>query len=382
MGKQKFLIIALLIFYFINVISVSAAESDNDESESGSGDDDENEMSFSDIINLSIRQIVTSNDAKKDGEILDKYYFTDKKKMSIWPKIIEETENVTNSEFEERELADMENSIKNIYRRMLECDLNNAAQKKKKKKEKDLVKCYKTLGEFIADGFVDFSLPRGTMQGHAHMFEMNVAYNVMVLLIYHMISSMSIKAQLNSFSTQIQFYKIAEGFVESMEIVSASSIDVRLGSVSLIEICEIQEVLWQEFSGFCETRDTARVKRDADLIHGIGGSSNVFGQKYRATVTDDVTGDDICYEEANAKTAKSASKIKDDLTKTCAKQRENYISKLKKEITEYYNERSAAVTKELPKLWGSDKAKLAHVKEELDNRQKKDKKKIAGKKEN
>lgn len=253
----------------------------------------------------------------------------------------------------------------------------------KKQKQKDLVKCYKTLGEYIADGFVDFSLPRGTMEGHAHMFEMNVAYNVMVLLIYHMISSMSIKANMNSFSTQIQFYKIAEGFVESMEIVSASSIDVRLAAVSPIEICEVQEVLWQEFTGQCETRDSSRAKRDAELVHGIGGSSNVFGQKYRASVTDDVTGEDICFKEANAKTAKSSGKIKSDLTKTCTKERDDYVTKLKKDITEYYNERSSAITKELPKLWGSDKAKLARVQEELETRQKNDKKKkSAGKKVN
>jgi len=377
MGKWIVFTIALLVY----LTNVTAAEGDDNDSESGSGDN-EDELSFKDIINLSIRQVVSSNDAKKDGEILDKYYFTDKKEMSIWPKIIKETEKVTNSEFEERELADMENSVKNIYRRMLECDLNNAAEKKSKKKEKDLVKCYKTLGEFIADGFVDFSLPRGTIEGHAHMFEMNVAYNVMVLLIYHMISSMSISAQMNSFTTQIQFYKIAEGFVESMEIVSKSSIDVRLQSVSLIEICEVQEVLWQEFTGLCETRDSVRDKRDADLIHGIGGSSNVFGQKYRATVTDDVTGEDICYEESSAKTAKTSSKVKDDLTKTCSKQRKKYVSKLEKEITEYYTERSSAITKELPKLWGSDKAKLAQVKEELENREKKAKKKKASGKNN
>ena len=370
MKMGRFIFIFTLIFHLLYLKDVFCVDngSGEAENESGSGEDDTetDDPTFTDIIDLSIRQIITSNDAKRDGEILDKYYFTDKKKISIWPKIIKETEKTTNEEFEERELADMENAVKNIYRRMLECDLNTASQKDKKDKAKDLVRCYKTLNEFIADGFVDFSYPRGTMRGHAHMFEMNMAYNVMVLLIYHMISSMSLSAKLDSFSTQIQFYKIAEGFVESIDIVSKNSIDVRLSAISPIEICEIQEVLWQEFTGQCESR----VKREIDKVHGIGGSANVFQQKYRAKVTDDITGKEICYKEETSSTTKNSKKMKTELTKVCFRKRESYINKIRKEITEYYNERASAVTKDLPKLWGSDKLKLTKVKEELEQREK------------
>ena len=41
---------------------------------------------------------------------------------------------MTKVDFSERELADMENAIKHVYQRILECNLNNAGQKKKSKK--------------------------------------------------------------------------------------------------------------------------------------------------------------------------------------------------------------------------------------------------------
>ena len=46
---------------------------------------------------------------------------------------------MTKVDFSERELADMENAIKHVYQRILECNLNNAGQKKKSKKGEFLI---------------------------------------------------------------------------------------------------------------------------------------------------------------------------------------------------------------------------------------------------
>merc|ERR1719357_13530 len=117
-----------------------------------------------------------------------------------------------------------------------------------------------TLAEFIDDGFLDFGFSRGTLKGQAHMFEMNMAYNVMVLLIYHMLSGMEQAAMnMNSFETQLQFYRVAESLTLAVEEAAANSVSVRVEAISPIEICNIQEALWQEFPVGCEGGRTKKI---------------------------------------------------------------------------------------------------------------------------
>jgi hypothetical protein len=345
---------------------------------SGSGDDEDvaddvfsaegEKISFLDIIELSVAHMVNSTDAKEKGDLLNRYFFTVKKGDSIWPKAIKETEKMTKLDFAERELADMENAIKHVYQRILECNLNNAGQKKKSKKgkAKDLVKCYMTLGEFIDDGFLDFGYPRGTLKGQAHMFEMNMAYNVMVLLIYHMLSGMEQAAMnMNSFETQLQFYRVAESLTLAVEEAAANSVAVRVESISPVEVCNIQEALWQEFPVGC---DGGRAKRDVGAVRGIGGSADLFKQKFRATVTDDVTGETICQKEMTTCEEKDATDVKKELRQQCRQARQEYIKQTKAETETYYQQRAAPVVKELPKLWGNSKTKSTQTQEELEKK--------------
>jgi len=372
MGKS------LVLLLLASLLLVLCVQCDSGEGESGSGEEEDaaddvfsqagEKISFLDIIDLSVAHMVNSTDAKEKGDLLNRYFFTVKKDDSIWPKAIKETEKMTKVDFGERELADMENAIKHVYQRILECNLNNAGQKKKSKKgkAKDLVKCYMTLGEFIDDGFLDFGYPRGTLKGQAHMFEMNMAYNVMVLLIYHMLSGMEQAAMnMNSFETQLQFYRVAESLTLAVEEAAANSVAVRVEKISPIEICNIQEALWQEFPVGCEG---GRTKRDLGAVRGIGGSSDLFKQKFRATVKDEVTGETICQKEMTTCEEKDSDDVKKELRQQCREARNEYVKKTKLETQNYYEQRGAPVVKELPKLWGNSKAKLSQVKEELEKK--------------
>jgi len=371
MGKK------LVLFLFGCLFLALTVNAESGEGESGSGEDDAAEeifsqkgekISFLDIIELSVAHMVNSTDAKEKGDLLNRYFFTVKKEDSVWPKAIKETEKITKVDFGERELADMENAIKHVYQRILECNLNNAGQKKKSKKgkAKDLVKCYMTLAEFIDDGFLDFGFPRGTLKGQAHMFEMNMAYNVMVLLIYHMLSGMEQAAMnMNSFETQLQFYRVAESLTLAVEEAAANSVAVRVDAISPIEICNIQEALWQEFPVGC---DGGRTKRDLGAVRGIGGSADLFKMKFRATVTDEVTGETICQKEMITNEEKDVDDVKKELRQQCREARNEYLKKVKAETETYYEQRAAPVAKELPKLWGNSKAKLSQVKEELEKK--------------
>jgi len=374
MGKS----LVLLLLGSILLLLTVTVHSESGEGESGSGEEEDaaddvfsqagEKISFLDIIELSVAHMVNSTDAKEKGDLLNRYFFTVKKEDSVWPKAIKETEKITKVDFGERELADMENAIKHVYQRILECNLNNAGQKKKSKKgkAKDLVKCYMTLGEFIDDGFLDFGYPRGTLKGQAHMFEMNMAYNVMVLLIYHMLSGMEQAAMnMNSFETQLQFYRVAESLTLAVEEAAANSVAVRVEAISPIEICNIQEALWQEFPVGCEG---GRTKRDLGAVRGIGGTADLFKQKFRATVVDEVTGETICQKEMTTSEEKDSDDVKKELRQQCRDARNEYVKKTKSETENYYDQRGAPVVKELPKLWGNSKAKLSQVKEELEKK--------------
>jgi len=316
---------------------------------------------------------VNNTDATEKGDLLNRYFFTVKKQDSVWPKAMKETEKLTKVEFGERELADMENAIKHVYRRILECNLNNAGQKKKTKKEKakDLVKCYLTLAEFINDGFLDFAYPRGSMKGQAHMFEMNMAYNVMVLLFYHMLSAMEQEAlNMNSFQTQLQFYQIADSLVQTVEDAASNAVQVRVSAVTPVEICNIQTALWQEFPVACES-GISRKRRDVGAVTGIGGTADVFEMKWRATVRDEITGETICQKEATTGEGKDSAAVKKELRAECKEARTEYVKQTKKEARELYEQRAAPVVEELPKLWGGSKAKLMKVMGELERKESK-----------
>lgn len=385
MGRQLYLLV-LLYFFILSVYCDSGEEA---ESESGSGEEegeeyfktDAEKVSFLDIIELSISHMVNGSNAKEKGELLNEYFFTTEKEDSIWPKVIKETEKITKVEFKERELADMENAIKHIFQRILECNLSNTGKKgknQKNEKAKDLVKCYLTLGEFIEDGFVDFGFPRGTISGQTHMFEMNMAYNVMVLLFYHMLSGMEQAAMsMNSFETQLQFYRIAESFVLATEDVSQNAVDFRLEAISQPEICNIREALWQEFPVDCESSGTinaGRKRRDISNVGGIGGSADVFKHTYRAQVKDTITGEIVCNNRGTTDEKNDAKSVKEGLRSGCTKERDNYLHKAKAEAERFYGQRARPVLKELPKLWGSSKTNLSKVKEELEQRKKKNNK--------
>jgi hypothetical protein len=168
---------------------------------------------------------------------------------------------------------------------------------------------------------------------------------------------------MNSWETQLQFYRVAESLTLAVEEAAANSVAVRVEAISPVEICNIQEALWQEFPVGC---DGGRTKRDVGAVRGIGGSADLFKQKFRATVVDDVTGETICQKELTTSDEKDARDVKKELRQQCREARTEYIKKTRAETETFYDQRAAPVVKDLPKLWGNSKAKLSQVQEELE----------------
>lgn len=320
---------------------------------------------YPEILNASVRLFLTdTTDEAEIKDLLQKYYFTEKKAMSIWPKAIDETVKTLNSEFSERELFEMENDIKSIYRRMLECDLLVENKRKKKlstKLRRRYAKCYLTLRDYIDDGFTDFGFPRGTIEGQAHILQMSLAYNVMSLLVLRMSQVIAEKANVQPMRAAKAIFDIADNLVTSVKTVTKDTIDARIQAISQIEICLMQDVLWQEFQVSCEFR----MKRDVETAAGIGGPADKFQRKYRAKVTDEVTKKEVCNMALTTDATNDKDAIKAKLTKSCAKLRDSYARTVKKDIQDFYAKRTLLVVEELPKLWSSDRKKLDEIKASL-----------------
>lgn len=318
------------------------------------------------IINASIDILLEDRPKpEKIRNVLMKYYFTDKESMSIWPKAIKDTEKTLNLEFDERQLSEMENDVKIIYRRLLECELLHG-----KKKKRLFAKCCLTLGDYIDDGFTDFGYPRSNIEAQARLLQMNVAYNMMSLLLLRMSQRIADSAGVKSFSAAKSIFDIAENVVSSVRTVTKETIDARIQAVSQIEICLMEEVLWQEFQVSCEfrqdTSDQARTKREVDTGAGIGGTSDKFSQRYRAKVIDAVTKKEVCNLELSTSKNMDKAAVKAELTKKCAKLRDTYARKVKTDIKNFYSGCTLPVAEYLPKLWKSDTSRLKQIKTKLD----------------
>ena len=370
----------ILLFVFLLIFYKSSANDDSDggsesgegdsaESESGSGDENETmvkrstakgkrskEVTLPEILDVSINAITSEKTTEKQlRDLLLKHYFTDKKEMSIWPKAVEETEKTLGVEFQERELFDMENDVKNIYRRMLECELNS---KKKKASRAVTARCFLTLREYIDDGKVDFSLPRGSIEGQAKMLEMHIAYNIMSLLILKLAEKKAQEARVSYFKAANYTLHIASSLVETCKIATNNTIDGRLQAISQTEICLMQECLWQEFQVSCEFRSKRSLGGSET---GIGGEGDIFVQRYRAKVIDNVEKLEICNLALSTNSTTDAKAVKASLARQCASKRSYHAKNVKREITKFYSTRTLPIVKNLCKLWGCDEEKLKNI---------------------
>ena len=329
----------------------------------------ENSISFPEILNKSLKAVLGEMKKSKDiKRLLVKYYFTDDENTSIWPKAILETETNLNLKFSREELFNMEKDIKAVYRRMLECDFlfspfttKKSSKKKNRERRKLKTKCYLTLHEYIDSGFTDFAFPRGTIEGEAKMLQMGLAYHMMSLLVLQMTQQMAIIAHVTPIKAAISIIDIAESLVESIKSFTKNTIDGRIQAISQIEICQMEVLLWKEFPVTCEIR----MKRDVNSVDGIGGNKNIFLKRYRAKVIDNVTDKEVCNMALDTSETKDKDQVIYELTKACGLVRDNYARRIKKDITDFYTQRTLPVVKELSKLWYNDKKKLSEIKDKL-----------------
>jgi len=323
-------------------------------------------VTYPDIINKTLEAITDEETTAKElRELFFTYFCTDNKDLSIWPKAVTETEEMLGLEFSERELFECENDVKSICRRFLECELHEKNQKKKKAKPKVIARCFLSLVEYIDDGFTDFALPRGSVEGQAHMFQMHMSYQLMSLLLLKYAEKVAKAAGVSYMRAASSVVEISENLVNQTKIVTKNTIDARLQAISQIEICLMQEVLWQEFQVSCEFRIK---KRSLDAGAGIGGEKDIFKRRYRAKVVDYVTQEEICNKAMTTSENMDDDEVKEKLTKICTVKRDLHAKQKHEEITAFYASRSLPVAQNVCKLWSCNDQKLSKMKANLNTK--------------
>lgn len=322
------------------------------------------EITFEGIINESLELIVGELGSPVDlREILDKYYFTGKKSMSVWPKALEETSTQYGLSFNERDLSDCQNIIRKIYQNMMFCD--EKLSKHDKQHRIKHAQCYETVYEIVSEGEVDFGFPTGSHAGTARILDMNMAYSLLKLLYLELSQQLALVVGLQPMNITKNIYTVAEDIVSKYKSVEKIAVEARTQQVGNVEICSVQDILFEEFPGTCEA--SSKIEEDDVTVAG-GTSQDPFKQKFRAKVVDKKGGKEVCNEAMSTSPNKDAEAVKSELREKCKEKKKAYVDKLTKEIKEYLTRRSGLISNELPKLWRRKQKTLKKLKAELDNK--------------
>lgn len=281
---------------------------------------------------------------------MNKHFFTGEKAMSIWPKAIEETEELYTFDFQERDLADMQSVLRKIYQNVLDCD---SVLQKSKRKEIDLQvhsQCYVAIYDIILNGKVQFGFPQGTDVGKARILSLNIAYNMMRLLFLQMTQNLAMKADLNPLRVTKPIIDTAVELTNYYGRAEKAANVTRFSAVGPVKVCSQVTIFYKDFDDHCSPETAAY----DDLQVSGGSSRSIFEKKVKVSVTDNTNGEVICEVQQVIIKESSISKMKEK----CEKARARYMNKLENEMAKYFAERTQSITKALPLLWGRSKKKL------------------------
>lgn len=322
------------------------------------------EISFEGIIKESLGLLIGELGSPVDlREMLDKYYFTGKKSMSIWPKAIEDTSKTYGLTFNERDLTDFQNDIKKIYQNMMYCD--EKLSKHDKKHRVEHAECYETVYEIISEGDVDFGFPTGSLSGTARILNLNIAFNLLRLLYLELSQQLALVIGLQPMNVTKNIYTVAEDVVNKYKLVEKVALEARTQQIGNVEICSVQEILFEEFPGTCEA--SSKIEEDDVTVAG-STSQDPFKQKFRAKIMDKNSDEEVCNEAMSTTPQKDAEAVKSELREICKEKKATYVNKVTKEMKQHISRRSGLISEELPKLWRKKQKTLKKLKAELDSK--------------
>jgi len=257
----------------------------------------------------------------------------------------------------------MQSTVKNVYRKMLECELPSLTTDNK-------AECILGVLEFIDDGLQTFGVLRMNDQEQAKMMELNLAFKVMSINVLQIVKNIAEKGKVNDLKAIKYLLDIGESLYDGLQQWTENTINWRLDAVDQPQVCNVQQVMWEEFTVGCVYRyptSPKRGKRDVGSYGGIGGSKDNFQRRYKAKVLDKVTGDEVFSqtESTDAKNKKEA--VVEKLVKSATESRDKYVQVLKDDLKKFYGERTGTVLKEITKLWEKKKAKLQGMREQIKN---------------
>lgn len=321
---------------------------------------DKSKATYMTIIEKSMDMLVQSEDEEHVHEFLDDFYFTTDGDSSIWAKAL--TERKQDYSKHVKKLKRMQDIVKTLFEKWLDCKDSKGTRKQ--------CKCYFEMHSLLDAGQKEFKLGGNNVQRETLLFDMNIAYSMMSLIVYHLTIHVAIFAPTPAITIRNAYFKVAEHMLDNLDGVIKNITDARADRVSDVEICHTKVILFHEYTDKCECYNCNRKpdKSKSSTSPSPSSSSgdddyNIDGdgalEKFTAKVIDRANGTVICDEKQQAKSNDGQRSVELDLYSACSKLKMPYTRKLKKETERYYTKRIQKIRSDLPTLWGINKKKYA-----------------------
>ena len=194
------------------------------------------------------------------------------------------------------------------------------------------------------------------------VFDLNIAYNMMSLLIYHLTIHEMVFAPKPAMTLRNAYFEIVDSMLVRLDDVIEDIIQTRLDEISDVEICRVEEILWIKYEDRCMCYDCAKKPNIKNSKNDKRSAAKCIGKKkrherYRAKVWDRTNDRMICDKSGVANGRNRNHLVEMDLYAHCLTLKTDYEVKLKKEMEYFYKDRVKKIKNEFPNFWGMNPKK-------------------------
>jgi len=280
---------------------------------------------------------------------------------SIWWYAQQESRSAFNIDLGIEELLTMETAIKKLKQHHNICnDL---------KVNKRRAQCFHHLVDIIQAGKRDFTWDISTdisKEGKAKIGTLYISYAAMSALL-SVIASKNLDSLNDDRKADAWREEFAAEITKLSDFLHDYEHDIstwRTDQISPVEICQVKQLFWKEFTGVCETRwkrsiddnekdDEDESKKEFDdnenndpslnVADKIGGTTNFYTKLYRGKVFDDVTKETLFVDDAYVKDEENLGTKLISLYKNGMKERWSKEETVRKDMVKYNNNTIKAV---------------------------------------
>lgn len=251
--------------------------------------------------------------------------------------------------FQERELREMQEILRNVHKFVIQCDEELSESKFKQPDLQKHTRCYARIFDVIQNGNVYFGLPAQSDVAKARILSLNISYNMFRLLFLRMCQNLFIKSGLDPSVISKPLYDESMMILENYDKIGKSVNITRLSRVGPVKVCTRDTIFFRDFDDHCSP-----VTELVDL--GIAGdiltndATTIYETKYRISVVDEQNKNSkksICDIEKISPNDSELEKSK----KECKDARKRYVKKLKHKIEKYLENSVDLVTDSLSILY-------------------------------